>query len=91
MRPRYEFALHRLDDAPSVTVDPTLALMGAQGWEVRGIAAAGNAFIVALQRPLDEDVPLPDAPTLAATLEEPLAAPTAIELEEAVRGEPDPA
>jgi hypothetical protein len=90
MRRRYEFALHRLDDAQSV--DPTLALMGAQGWELRGLAAAAGAVIVALQRPLDEDVPLPDAPTLAATLEEPLAAPTASELEEAVRGaEPDPA
>ncbi len=91
MRPRYEFALHRLDDAPSITVDPTLALMGAQGWEMRGIAAVAGGLVVALQRPLDEDVPLPDAPTLAATLEEPLAAPTATELEDAVRGEPDPA
>lgn len=88
VRRRYEFALHRLDDPQSV--DPTLALMGAQGWELRGLAAAGGGVIVALQRPLDEDVPLPDAPTLAATLEEPLTAPTATELEDAVRGiEPD--
>ncbi len=83
MRGRYEFALHALDDAAGV--DATLALMGAQGWEIRGLANVGSRVIVALQRPLDEELPLPDAPTLAATLEEPLAAPTAAEMTEALR------
>jgi hypothetical protein len=31
--------------------------------------------VVALQRPLDEDVPLPLADAIAATLEEPLSPP----------------
>jgi hypothetical protein len=31
--------------------------------------------LVALQRPLDEELPLPDATTLSATLVEPLTAP----------------
>ncbi len=80
VRGRYEFALHVLDDPAGV--DPTLALMGAQGWEIRGLANAGDRIVVALQRPLDEEIPLPDAPTLAATLEEPLAAPSREEMTE---------
>jgi hypothetical protein len=81
MRPRHEFSFHTVDAARAET-DPTLALMGAQGWEIRGIApAAGGAFIVALQRPYDEDVRLPDAPVLTAALAAPLPAPSAQELE----------
>ena len=84
MRARYEFAFHTIaaGDA-SGHGDPSLALMGSFGWELRSIVAAtGGGYIVALQRPLDEELPLPDAPTLAASLEEPLAMPTSAELEE---------
>lgn len=84
MRARYEFSFHTMasEDA-KVHADPTLALMGSFGWEIRGIAAAGGGgYVVALQRPLDEELPLPDAPTLAASLEEPLAMPSSAELEE---------
>ncbi|GAC1567355.1 MAG: hypothetical protein NVS2B3_05060 [Vulcanimicrobiaceae bacterium] len=57
--------------------------MGSFGWELRGIAQGRDgAFGVALQRPLDEELPLADAPTLAAALEEPLAMPSAAELVE---------
>ncbi len=82
MRSRFEFTLYPMTAAEVPRgVDPTLALMGAQGWEIRGIApAADGALVIALQRPLDEELPLPDAPTLAATLEEPLAAPAPDEL-----------
>jgi hypothetical protein len=82
MRQRFEFALHTVPagEAGAAAVDPALALMGSQGWEIRGIApaagAGGESVVVALQRPLDEELPLPDAPTLAATLDEPLAVPT---------------
>lgn len=85
MRRRFEFVLHTVDEGSEPSVDPTLALMGAQGWEIRGLTLAGKRIVVALQRPLDEDAPLPDAPTLAASLEEPLAAPSVAELAEAVR------
>jgi hypothetical protein len=83
MRKRFEFSLYPVGPGDvAAGVDPTLALMGAQGWEIRGIAhAPDGGLTVALQRPLDEDLPLPDAPTLAATLEEPLAAPDREELE----------
>ncbi|GAC1520736.1 MAG: hypothetical protein NVS2B3_17100 [Vulcanimicrobiaceae bacterium] len=84
MRARYEFSFHSMatEDAAGHG-DASLALMGSFGWEIRGIAPAPNGgYVVALQRPLDEALPLPDAPTLAATLEEPLAMPTAAELEE---------
>jgi hypothetical protein len=83
MRTRFEFNLYPV--APqdvAAGVDPTLALMGAQGWEIRGIAHTPEGGLTfALQRPLDEELPLPDAPTLAATLEQPLAAPDQRELE----------
>ncbi len=63
-------------------VDPTLALLGAQGWEIRGIAPlADGGVMLALQRPLDEPAPLPDAPTLAATLDAPLTVPDLDDLE----------
>jgi hypothetical protein len=83
MRSRFEFNLYPLGPKDVAGgVDPTLALMGAQGWEIRGIAhAPDGGLMFALQRPLDEDLPLPDAPTLAATLEEPLAAPDREELD----------
>jgi len=78
MRARYEFAFHTIssEDA-SGHADASLALMGSFGWELRAIApAVGGGYVVALQRPLDEELPLPDAPTLAASLEEPLAMPS---------------
>lgn len=57
--------------------DPSLAMLGALGWEIRGITASPDGgYLVALQRPLGEEHPLPGADTLAASLEEPLAAPT---------------
>jgi hypothetical protein len=83
MRMRFEFSLYPVGpNDVSGGVDPTLALMGAQGWEIRGIAhAPDGGLTLALQRPLGEDLPLPDAPTLAASLEEPLAAPDREELD----------
>ncbi|MFN2459680.1 MAG: hypothetical protein ABR591_03160 [Candidatus Velthaea sp.] len=83
MRPRFEFTLYTLAAGQAAHgIDPTLALMGSQGWELRAMAqAADGALTLALQRPLDEDVPLPDAPTLAATLTEPLVAPRKADLE----------
>ena len=82
MRSRFEFTLYHIAAGDVAGgVDPTLALLGSQGWEMRGLTrAADGALILAFQRPLDEDLPLPDAPTLAASLEEPLAAPGADEL-----------
>lgn len=83
MRARFEFSLYVISAAEVAGgIDPTLALMGAQGWEVRGICGAPDgAITVALQRPLDEELPLPDGATLAASLDEPLAAPNSGELE----------
>jgi hypothetical protein len=82
MRKRFEFSFYPIA-ARDVAggVDPTLALMGAQGWEIRGIASMPDGGLnIALQRPLDVELPLPDAPTLAASLGEPLAAPDRAEL-----------
>lgn len=83
MRGRFEFQVHLL-----ASVEPTgqpgaqLALLGALGWEIRGIApAAGGGFVVALQRPFGEEHPLPDGATLAASLEEPLSAPMIADME----------
>lgn len=82
MRHRFEFSLHVVpSDRVDGPGDATLAMLGAQGWEIRGVAARGADLVVALQRPLDEDVPLPDGETLAATLSEPLTAPTPDDLE----------
>ena len=84
MRARYEFSFSHIEAEATGHAQATLALMGSFGWEIRGIAPAqGGGYFVALQRPLDEELPLPDAPTLAATLDEPLAMPTKGELEEA--------
>ncbi|HYZ16340.1 MAG TPA: hypothetical protein VE591_08050 [Candidatus Acidoferrum sp.] len=84
MRARFEFTFHLVDErsARNGDVDATLALMGEQGWEIRGVApAAEGRLTIALQRTLDEETPLPDGPVLAATLAEPLAAPSLEELE----------
>ncbi len=83
MRPRYEFTLYTIaSHEVAGGVDATLALMGSQGWEIRGCAYAPNGELaIALQRPLDEEMPLPDGATLAATLEEPLIAPAALAAE----------
>jgi hypothetical protein len=84
MRDRFEFTFHTIAkaDALSGDVDPSLALLGSQGWEIRGIAALSNGSLsVALQRPYDEACSLPDAPALSARLAEPLIAPTDEQLE----------
>jgi hypothetical protein len=77
MRKPFEFSLYIIAARDLAGgIDPTLALMGSQGWEIRGLTAtAAGDVTVALQRPLDEELPLPDGATLAATLEEPLTAP----------------
>ena len=84
MRGRFDFTFHTI--APNAAAlaegDPTLAFLGAQGWELRGITAlADGSVLVALQRPLGEEHPLPDAPSLSAALIEPLAAPSRESLE----------
>jgi hypothetical protein len=84
MRGRFEFTFHTIkpDMAALAEGDPTLSFLGAQGWEMRGLTTLeGGTVLVALQRPLDEEHPLPDAPSLSAALSEPLAAPSADELE----------
>ncbi len=83
MRPRFEFAFHTVtsDDVARAEVDPTLALLGAQGWEIRATCACENgSVLVALQRTLDEEHPLADASTLSSALAEPLIAPSLEEL-----------
>jgi hypothetical protein len=73
MRSRFEFTFRTVTDLGD---DPELALCGSLGWEIRGISARPSGeIVVALQRPLDEDVPLPLADAIAATLEEPLSPP----------------
>jgi hypothetical protein len=84
MRARFEFAFHTIPEPAAVggDVDPTLALMGAQGWEIRGVACLRDGVLtVALQRPLGEDLPLPDEGTLSAALAAPMTAPTPQDLE----------
>ncbi len=82
MRARHEFSLYSIaGDAVSGGIDATLALLGSQGWEMRGISTRPDgSLIIALQRPLDEQVALPDASVLAATLSEPLTPPSEPEL-----------
>lgn len=78
MRARFEFQLYPIagGEAAAGSVDATLALLGAQGWEIRALTTlADGSLLAALQRPLDEEPPLPDATTLSATLAEPLTAP----------------
>jgi hypothetical protein len=84
MRGRFEFSFHVIGqvDARSGDVDPTLALLGSQGWEIRGVTTLPDGSVsVALQRTYDDENLLPDAPALSARLAEPLAAPTASELD----------
>jgi hypothetical protein len=80
MRSRFEFAFVEVTAGRDPGDDPSLAMLGSQGWELRSIAlrAAGDLagnLIVALQRPLDEEHPLAESAALAATLESPLHAP----------------
>jgi hypothetical protein len=84
MRGRFEFTFHTIAKAEALggDVDPSLALLGSQGWEIRAVAPLdGGALSVALQRPYDEATALPDAPALSARLAEPLVAPTTEQLE----------
>jgi hypothetical protein len=84
MRGRFEFAFYPLSPEAAVlgNIDPALALLGSQGWEIRGVTTLRDgAVLVALQRPLDEETPLPDASTLSASLAIRLTAPTVDELE----------
>lgn len=84
MRARFDFTFHTLkpDAAALAEGDPTLAFLGSQGWELRGVTTLPDgSVLVALQRPLDEEHPLADAPSLTAALAEPLAAPSRESLE----------
>ena len=73
MRSRFEFTFHTLT---GLDEDAELSMCGSLGWEIRGIAVRPNGeLVVALQRPLDEDHPLPLAEAISATLEEPLSLP----------------
>ncbi len=84
MRTRFEFSFHRVspDDAARAEVDPTLALLGSQGWEIRAAAPRDDgSVLVALQRTLDEEHPLADAASLSSALAEPLVPPSLGELE----------
>lgn len=77
MRPN-EFTFHtiRATNAALAEGDATLELLGSRGWEMRGLTTLPDGTVlVGLQRPLDDQPPLPDAPTLAAALVEPLLAP----------------
>ena len=85
MRGRFEFSFHTIAEADATggDVDASLALLGSQGWEIRGIAPLRHgALSVALQRCYDDEASLPDAPALSARLAEPLKfAPTTEQLE----------
>ena len=73
MRSRFEFSFHTVTDLDQ---DAELGMLGSLGWEIRGIALrSGGEVVVALQRPIDEDIPLPLADAVSATLEAPLAMP----------------
>ncbi len=77
MRASYDFTFHTLKPnlAALAEGDPTLALLGAQGWEMRGITTLPDgSVLVALQRRLDDESALPDAPAISAALAEPLTA-----------------
>lgn len=76
MGPRYEFAFYASPGCEAANQDEQLGLLGSLGWEIRGIALAGDGtIVVALQRKLPDGAPLPDAPTLAAQLDIALATP----------------
>lgn len=74
----FEFNFHTVS-AQSVAhaeVDPSLMLLGAQGWEIRGLTALPTGeVLVALQRSLEDEHPLPDSPALSAALAAPLTPP----------------
>jgi hypothetical protein len=92
MRGRFEFSFHTVaaGDAALGDVDATLALLGAQGWEIRALTTLANgSVLVGLQRPLDEEPPLPDATTLSATLAEPLTVPPPDALRESPVPDPE--
>ncbi len=79
MRGSYDFTFHTIKPelAALAEGDPTLALLGMQGWEMRGITALRDGTVlVALQRRLDDESALPDAPAISAALAEPLTAPS---------------
>jgi hypothetical protein len=83
MRGQFEFRFYTVPapDAVLGEVDPTLAMLGTQGWEIRGLAAlADDTLLVALQRPLEVES-LPDAPSVAAKMAKTLTAPSPEELE----------
>lgn len=83
MAAQYDFSMHVLSRAAAQLgdVDPTLALMGTQGWEIRGLTTlTDGSVLVALQRARSTEAALPDAPVLSAALAEPLTAPSAKEL-----------
>jgi hypothetical protein len=84
MRARFEFTFHTIAPADALggDVDPSLALLGSQGWEIRAVTSLSNGWLsVALQRRYDEECSLPDAPALSARLAEPLVVPTTEQLE----------
>lgn len=85
MSGHFEFIFHLIaaEAAAISDVDPTLALLGTQGWEIRGCShAPDGTILIALQRAYSEETILPDAPALSARLAKPLAAPTPDELEQ---------
>lgn len=89
MAPQFEFSLYTLsgEEAKRGDVSPTLALLGTQGWEMRGLSTlADGSLVIALQRSLAADPPLPDEHTLSAALAEPLAPPVLEMPEVADRG-----
>ena len=47
MRGRFEFTFHVVAKADALVgdVDPTLALLGSQGWEIRGVATQDNGAL----------------------------------------------
>jgi hypothetical protein len=78
MRGAFEFTFHTVtaNMAALAEGDPTLSLLGAQGWEIRGLTTLRDgSVLVALQRSLGEEPVLPDAPALSAALAEPLTPP----------------
>ncbi|HEV3089362.1 MAG TPA: hypothetical protein VGX96_19310 [Candidatus Elarobacter sp.] len=80
MRGAFEFTFHTItaNMAALAEGDPTLSLLGAQGWEMCGVTTLlDGTVLVALQRSLGEEHPLPDAPALSAALAEPLTVPPA--------------
>jgi hypothetical protein len=75
MRGSYDFTFHTITPklAALAEGDPTLALLGMQGWEIRGITTLiDGTVLVALQRRLEDESALPAAPQISAALSEPL-------------------